>query len=141
MGFSRQEYRSGLPCPPPGDRPTQGLNPPLLCLLHWQVSSLPLAPPGKPALLLSRLQLFLYCHRSQSRSSFVFSLAPLVTQIASGRGLSDALILFQREVEILMFLSAIVMMKNRRSSKCGFPRFGPTTSGVFLSCCERGITW
>ena len=29
--------------------PTQGLNPPhLLCLLHWQASSLPLAPPGKP---------------------------------------------------------------------------------------------
>ena len=28
--------------------PTQGLNPHLLCLLHWQAGSLPLAPPGKP---------------------------------------------------------------------------------------------
>ena len=28
--------------------PTQGLNPCLLCLLHWQVGPLPLAPPGKP---------------------------------------------------------------------------------------------
>ena len=28
--------------------PTQGLNQRLLCLLHWQVGSLPLAPPGKP---------------------------------------------------------------------------------------------
>ena len=27
--------------------PTQGLTPGLLCLLHWQVSSSPLAPPGK----------------------------------------------------------------------------------------------
>ena len=27
---------------------TQGLNPHLLCLLHRQVSSLPLVPPGKP---------------------------------------------------------------------------------------------
>ena len=27
---------------------TQGSNPHLLCLLHWQVVSLPLAPPGKP---------------------------------------------------------------------------------------------
>ena len=27
---------------------TQGLNPHLLCLLHWQMDSLPLAPPGKP---------------------------------------------------------------------------------------------
>ena len=26
---------------------TQGSNPLLLCLLHWQVGSLPLAPPGK----------------------------------------------------------------------------------------------
>ena len=26
-GFSRQEYWSGLPCPPPGDRPIQGSNP------------------------------------------------------------------------------------------------------------------
>ena len=26
-GFSRQEYWSGLPCPPPGIFPTQGLNP------------------------------------------------------------------------------------------------------------------
>ena len=28
--------------------PTQGSNPPLLHFLHWQVGSLPLAPPGKP---------------------------------------------------------------------------------------------
>ena len=27
--------------------PTQGLNPRLLCLLHWQEGSLPLVPPGK----------------------------------------------------------------------------------------------
>ena len=48
MRFSRQEYWSGLPCPPPGDLPAQGSNPCLLHLLHWQMSSLPLAPPGKP---------------------------------------------------------------------------------------------
>ena len=35
MGFSRQEYWCGLPCPPPGIFPPQGLNPGLLCLLHW----------------------------------------------------------------------------------------------------------
>ena len=27
MGFSRQEYWSGLPCPPPGARPDPGINP------------------------------------------------------------------------------------------------------------------
>ena len=31
--------------------PTQGLNPHLLHLLHWQVDSLPLVPPGKPVCL------------------------------------------------------------------------------------------
>ena len=36
MRFSRQEYWSWLPCPPPGDLPTQRCNPNLLCLLHWQ---------------------------------------------------------------------------------------------------------
>ena len=27
MGFSRQKYRSGLPCPPPGDLPNPGVEP------------------------------------------------------------------------------------------------------------------
>ena len=48
MGFSRQEHWSGLPVPPAGIFPTQGLNPHLLPLLHWQAGSLPLVPPGKP---------------------------------------------------------------------------------------------
>ena len=48
MGFSRQEYWSGVPCPPPGDLPDPGLNPGLFHLLHWQADSLPLASPGKP---------------------------------------------------------------------------------------------
>ena len=48
MGFSRQEYWSGLPCPPPGVFLTQGLNSHLVYFLHWQVGSLPLAPPGNP---------------------------------------------------------------------------------------------
>ena len=49
MGFSRQGYWSRLPCPPGGEGGgiflTQGSN---MHLLHWQVDSLPLAPPGKP---------------------------------------------------------------------------------------------
>ena len=48
MGFSRQEYCSGLPCPPLGVFLTQRSNPSVFCLLHWQVGSLPRVPPGKP---------------------------------------------------------------------------------------------
>ena len=42
MGFSRQEYWSGLPCLSPGDLPNLGTESCLLHLLHWQAGSLPL---------------------------------------------------------------------------------------------------
>ena len=45
MGFSRKEYWSGLPCPPPGDLPNSGIEPKFPAL---QVDSLPSEPPGKP---------------------------------------------------------------------------------------------
>ena len=48
MGFSWQEYWSGVPFPPPRDLPDPGIEPASLSLLLWQVYSLPLAPPGKP---------------------------------------------------------------------------------------------
>jgi len=46
MEFSRQEYWSRLPCPPPGDllHPEIKLGSPAL-----QEDSLPSEPPGKPA--------------------------------------------------------------------------------------------
>ena len=44
-GFSRQEYWSGLPCPPPGDLPNPGMEPRSPAL---QVDSLPAEPQGKP---------------------------------------------------------------------------------------------
>ena len=48
MGFSRKEYWSGLPCPPPGGLPDPGIEPTSLMSPVWQVGSLPLEPPGKP---------------------------------------------------------------------------------------------
>ena len=44
-GFSRQEYWSALPCPPPGDFPNPGIKSRSPAL---QVDSLLLEPPGKP---------------------------------------------------------------------------------------------
>ena len=49
LGFSRQEYWSGLPGPPPEDFPTQGSNPHYITSPALQADSLSLAPPGKPA--------------------------------------------------------------------------------------------
>ena len=44
-GFSRQEYWSGLPCPPPGDLPNPGIEPRCPAL---QADSLLIESPGKP---------------------------------------------------------------------------------------------
>ena len=79
MGFSRQEYWSGLPCPPPGDLPNPGSYPHLLSTLHWQVCYLPLAYHGKPQVLFIILQLqittkfnILFSHNN-SHDSFRFT--------------------------------------------------------------------
>ena len=45
MGFSRQEYCSGLPCPPAGDLPDPGIEP---GSPELQADSVPSEPPGKP---------------------------------------------------------------------------------------------
>ena len=63
-GVSRQEYWSGLPFSPPGDFPDP------VCLLHWQAGSLPLAPPGRPVLLLFIAHIFL----TPEKCSFCFAL-------------------------------------------------------------------
>ena len=70
MGFSRQEYSNGLPCPPLGDLPDPGIEPASLtslalagrvfttvppgawqaterCRLHWKCRALTTGPPGK----------------------------------------------------------------------------------------------
>ena len=48
IGFPRQGYWSGLPFPSLGNLPKPGIQPILLCLLHWQMGFLTLAPPGRP---------------------------------------------------------------------------------------------
>ena len=49
MGFSRQEYWSGLPFPSPGDRPNPGMEPGSPAL---QADALSFEPPGKPKIRL-----------------------------------------------------------------------------------------
>jgi len=48
QGFSRQEYWSGLPCPPPGDFPNPRIKPRSPALQMAQSDFLPTEPPGKP---------------------------------------------------------------------------------------------
>ena len=58
MGFYRQEYWSGLPCPSPGDLPNPGFKPRSPAL---QVDSLPPEPPGKPQLINTVLLIHFKC--------------------------------------------------------------------------------
>ena len=50
MGFSQQEYWSGLPCPPPRDLPDPGTEPASPASLALQVDSLLLSHQGSPLL-------------------------------------------------------------------------------------------
>ena len=99
--FSRQEYRSGLLFPTPGDLFTQGSNPCLLHLLHWQGDSLSLALHGKPSdsetmyNILRIVQVFLNRHiilhkRSTSRLYIVTCLFNLYAEyIMRNAGLEE----------------------------------------------------
>ena len=69
-GFSRQEYWSRLPCPPPGDLPNQGLNLHLFCLLHWHTGSLTLAPPKKRCVCAWDIKMFMAALYISSRNEF-----------------------------------------------------------------------
>ena len=59
MGFSRQEYWSELPFPPPENLSNPGIKP---VLLHWLVHSLPIEPSAvgivKPYLLSGAIESF-----------------------------------------------------------------------------------
>ena len=51
MGFSKQEYWSGLPCPHPGDLPNPGLEPMSPVSPAFQLDSLPLSHQGSPCII------------------------------------------------------------------------------------------
>ena len=54
--FSRQEYWSGLSCPPPGDLPDPGIE---LGFPALQADSLPAELPGKPLLDTTLIQIII----------------------------------------------------------------------------------
>ena len=68
MGFSSQEYWSGLPCPSPGALPNPGIGPRSPAL---QADSSPSEPPGKP------LSTFALLHLSDLGTHFFMFLLPL----------------------------------------------------------------
>jgi len=74
MGFSRQEYWGGLPCPPPGDLPDLGIKSESL-MSPALAGSLPLVPPGKP---LKLIYVAVFKHRAMfSIESMIFKVLKL----------------------------------------------------------------
>ena len=69
MGFSRQEYWSGLLSPPPPRDRTR-----VSCLLHRLAGSLPLALPGKPHIIRINIinKIFYFFHTNLNLKSGVY---------------------------------------------------------------------
>ena len=61
MGFSRQEYSSGLPFPPPGDLPDPGIKPTSLAPSAFAGRFFTTEPPQKPTREICRLLTELTC--------------------------------------------------------------------------------
>ena len=62
MGFSRQEYWSGLPFPSPGDLPSPGIKPRSPSL---QADALPSELPGKPLYIYVYICVYIYRERER----------------------------------------------------------------------------
>ena len=85
MGFSRQEYWSGLPFPSPGDLPDPGIE---LESPALQAHALPSEPPGKPpvktgqwaTLFVLMILIFLY---PQIHKSFLYTLTFHLFQLST----------------------------------------------------------
>ena len=68
MGFSRQEYWSGLPFPSPGDLPDSGIEPGSPAL---EADALTSEPPGKPIMPYQIIKIYLW--RYLTHHSFIYN--------------------------------------------------------------------
>ena len=91
LGFSRQEYWSGLSCSPSGELPDPGIELTSLGLLHWKVGSLQLVPLRKPEAM--DIICFLLITSAPKRPLLEICSPELITKypLYLGRGLSQFL--------------------------------------------------
>ena len=83
MGFSRQEYRSGLPFPPPRDLPDPGIEPVSLVSPALAGRFFTTALPGKPQVYIKQLTNRIQCENREE------SQRKLGIKSSSGRGLGE----------------------------------------------------
>ena len=72
LGFSRQEYQSGLPFPTPGDLPDPGIEPASLGFpAAWAGRFLTTVPPGKPQVFDTKsLKTIQHCDSLKTEKTF-----------------------------------------------------------------------
>ena len=103
MGFSRPEYWSGLPCPPPGDLPDPGIEPTSLkpiCIAGEFFSTL--APPWE-ALMMNRR----YRKRNGSKNNMETHSDDNAEPFPASRGQSGTRISIGRSTETSTFPSQL----------------------------------
>ena len=77
MGFFRQEYRSGLPFPPPGDLPDPGIEPASLAFPTLAGRFFTIVPPGKLMWFIEALHNSFLINFLRARDSKTWSDGPL----------------------------------------------------------------
>ena len=86
MGFSRQEYWSALPWPPPGDLPNPGMEPVSLMSLAWAGGFFTTNATGKPLGMCTHTHTYLYTIY-HNLSIFLSALLLAGLWVVSGLGL------------------------------------------------------
>ena len=108
MGFSRQEYWSGLPFPPPGDLPDPGIKPGSPA---FQADALTSEPPGTPERQ--------YTDICQQSDIFAFEYVPLGFIIAFLPGIQCILIL-------CLQLPSTVILETKKEKSATASTFSPS---------------
>ena len=85
MGFSRQEYWSGLPFPSPRDLPDPGIKPGSPAL---EADALTSEPPGKPAINPKAIKFYFTCLHILIIQEFSCYLLILFSRLPLGRNIS-----------------------------------------------------
>ena len=106
--------------------PTQGSNPRLLCLLHWQVGFSPLVPPGKPCFLfIVKQRPFLPNPREARLQQYVnWELPEVETGFRKGRGIRNQITNIhwitekRKEFQKNIYSASLTMLKPLTAWKC-----------------------
>ena len=119
MEFSRQEYWSGLPCPPPGDLLNPGIKPRSPAL---QADALPSEPPGHPVGSIC-FNHFPFSSSDSIISAVLFLIAMILSSASSSLPLNPSSDFFH-----FFFLGVVLIIASYTTSRASIHSFSGTLS-------------